>query len=156
MNSLAISNTIKEQLSVFLYICVTGLPLRHVGEHFQRSNDTLSKCEIIYLHNKLSTIDKHIDNLDISKKCCSYSPPHLSTQHMFNSLKQVLQHLQKYTTTQGFILSSKMHLVQLMAVIFLVPALHTSTEFIQTSHMCPIFLIMWLSSKSTNYTSVVV
>ena len=35
--------TLKEQLSIFLYTCVTGLTLRHVGERFQRSNETISK-----------------------------------------------------------------------------------------------------------------
>ena len=127
--------SLNEQLSIFLYICVTGLPLRHVGERFQRSNNTLSKCEIIYLHDKSSAIDKHIDILDISKECCSYSPPHLSTQRTFNSLEKVLQYLEKYATTEGFIPSSKTRLVQSMAVIFLVPALHTSAEFIQTARV---------------------
>jgi hypothetical protein len=34
--------TIEEQLSIFLYKCVTGLSIRHVGKHFQRSNNTIS------------------------------------------------------------------------------------------------------------------
>jgi DNA-binding NarL/FixJ family response regulator len=34
---------IEEQLAIFLYICVTGLTIRHVAERFQRSNDTISK-----------------------------------------------------------------------------------------------------------------
>ena len=34
---------LEEQLSIFLYICVTGLLCSHVGEHFQQSNDTISK-----------------------------------------------------------------------------------------------------------------
>ena len=33
--------TIEEQLSIFLYKCVTRLSIWHVGEHFQRSNDTI-------------------------------------------------------------------------------------------------------------------
>ena len=34
---------LEEQLSIFLYMCVTGLTIWHVGEHFQHSNDTISK-----------------------------------------------------------------------------------------------------------------
>jgi hypothetical protein len=32
----------EEKLSIFLYKCVTGLSVAHVGERFQRSNDTIS------------------------------------------------------------------------------------------------------------------
>jgi hypothetical protein len=32
---------LEEQVAIFLYTCVTGLTTRHVGEHFQRSNDTI-------------------------------------------------------------------------------------------------------------------
>ena len=35
--------SLEEQLAIFLYCCVTGLIIRHVGEHFQRSNDTISQ-----------------------------------------------------------------------------------------------------------------
>lgn len=34
---------LEEQLSIFLYTCVTGLSLRHVCKHFQHSGDTVSK-----------------------------------------------------------------------------------------------------------------
>jgi hypothetical protein len=44
--------SLEEQLSIFLYGCVTGLPVRHVGERFQRSSDTISRYEDkISLHN---------------------------------------------------------------------------------------------------------
>jgi hypothetical protein len=33
----------EEQLTIFLYTSVTGLTVRHVGEHFQCLNDTISK-----------------------------------------------------------------------------------------------------------------
>jgi hypothetical protein len=33
-----------EQLAIFLYTCVTGLTTRHVGERFQRSSSTISRC----------------------------------------------------------------------------------------------------------------
>jgi hypothetical protein len=35
--------TLEEQLAIFLYISVTGLSIRHVGERFQRANGTISK-----------------------------------------------------------------------------------------------------------------
>lgn len=35
--------SIEEQLAIFLYTCVTGLPTRHVGERFQRSPDTITR-----------------------------------------------------------------------------------------------------------------
>jgi hypothetical protein len=36
-----------EQVAIFLYMCVTGLSIRHVGERFQRTNETVSKCVIL-------------------------------------------------------------------------------------------------------------
>jgi hypothetical protein len=35
--------SLEEQLAIFLYMCVTGLTIRHVGERFQRSNGTISR-----------------------------------------------------------------------------------------------------------------
>ena len=34
--------SLEEQLAIFLYMCITGLTIRHVGERFQRSNDSIS------------------------------------------------------------------------------------------------------------------
>jgi hypothetical protein len=34
--------SLEEQLAIFLYSCVTGLAIRHVGERFQRSTDIIS------------------------------------------------------------------------------------------------------------------
>jgi hypothetical protein len=34
---------LEEQLAIFLYTCVTGLSIRHVGERFQRANNTIAK-----------------------------------------------------------------------------------------------------------------
>ena len=39
---------LEEQLAIFLYRCTTGLSIRHVGERFQRSNETISRC-VIYI-----------------------------------------------------------------------------------------------------------
>lgn len=35
--------TLEEQAAIFLYTCVTGMSIRHIGERFQRSNETISK-----------------------------------------------------------------------------------------------------------------
>lgn len=35
--------TVEEQAAIFLYACVTGLSIRHIGERFQQSNETVSK-----------------------------------------------------------------------------------------------------------------
>ena len=44
-----------EQLTIFLYMSVTGLTIQHVGEHFQQSNKTIS-C---YFHHILSIMSSH-------------------------------------------------------------------------------------------------
>jgi hypothetical protein len=36
--------SLEEQLAIFLYMSVTGLTIRHVGEHLQQSNETISRC----------------------------------------------------------------------------------------------------------------
>ena len=38
--------SLEEQLAIFLYMSVTGLTVRHAGERFQRSNDTISKYDL--------------------------------------------------------------------------------------------------------------
>lgn len=35
--------TLEEQVAIFLYMCVTGNTIRHAGERFQRSNETISR-----------------------------------------------------------------------------------------------------------------
>jgi hypothetical protein len=35
--------SLEEQLAIYLYACVTGLTIRHLGERFQRSNETISR-----------------------------------------------------------------------------------------------------------------
>lgn len=34
---------LEEQLAIFLYTCRTSMSVRHVGERFQRSNETIAK-----------------------------------------------------------------------------------------------------------------
>jgi hypothetical protein len=36
--------TLHKQVAIFLYMSVTGLKIRHVGERFQHSNETISQC----------------------------------------------------------------------------------------------------------------
>jgi hypothetical protein len=35
--------SLEEQVAIFLYSCVVGMSIRHIGEQFQRSNETISK-----------------------------------------------------------------------------------------------------------------
>ena len=35
--------SLEEQVAIFLHMCVTGTTVRHAGERFQRSNDTIAK-----------------------------------------------------------------------------------------------------------------
>jgi hypothetical protein len=59
-----------EQVAMFLYMCVTGLSVRHVGERFQRSNETISKSVNT---NGLKSLICLIDNYQIlpsSSVCC--------------------------------------------------------------------------------------
>ena len=41
--------TLREQLAIFLYFAVTGVSVRKLQERFQRSPDTISRCQIISL-----------------------------------------------------------------------------------------------------------
>jgi hypothetical protein len=41
---------LEEQIAIFLYACVTGLSVRHLGERFQRSNETVSKYILMYFY----------------------------------------------------------------------------------------------------------
>jgi hypothetical protein len=41
--------SLEEQLAIFLYSSVTGSTVRHVGERFQRSSDTISKYVVVSL-----------------------------------------------------------------------------------------------------------
>ncbi|KAF8152519.1 hypothetical protein B0H34DRAFT_663958 [Crassisporium funariophilum] len=43
---------LEEQVAIFLYTCVTGLSICHVGEHFQHANSTIS----IYFQHILNTL----------------------------------------------------------------------------------------------------
>ena len=51
--------SLEEQLSIFLYICVTGLLIRHVGECFQRSNDMISRYVAIHFLFRLGLMHRY-------------------------------------------------------------------------------------------------
>ncbi|KXN89051.1 hypothetical protein AN958_06402 [Leucoagaricus sp. SymC.cos] len=53
---------VKEQLAIFLYMCVTGMSVCHVGERFQRSNETISKYFqlILSVFSSLSFYSKYV------------------------------------------------------------------------------------------------
>ncbi|KDR64865.1 hypothetical protein GALMADRAFT_82584 [Galerina marginata CBS 339.88] len=45
--------SLEQHVAIFLYTCVTGLSIRHVGERFQHANATISKyiesfCTVLY------------------------------------------------------------------------------------------------------------
>ena len=42
--------TLEEQLAIFLYCSVTYLTVRHLGEWFQRSNDTITLQALQFLN----------------------------------------------------------------------------------------------------------
>ena len=42
---------VNEQVAIFLYMCVTGLSVRHVGERFQRANETISKYSSFFFYS---------------------------------------------------------------------------------------------------------
>ncbi len=47
---------LEEQAAIFLYACVTGLSVRHIGERFQRSNETISKSKLLFVIKSCSNL----------------------------------------------------------------------------------------------------
>ncbi|KIO00268.1 hypothetical protein M404DRAFT_153038 [Pisolithus tinctorius Marx 270] len=54
--------SLEEQLAIFLYTSITGLSIRHVGEHFQRSNDTISRyfCKFVFIFSSSPFYDAYV------------------------------------------------------------------------------------------------
>jgi hypothetical protein len=44
---------LEEQLAIFLYTCVTGLTICHIGERFQHANGTISQCAFFLIQLNL-------------------------------------------------------------------------------------------------------
>jgi hypothetical protein len=47
---------LEEQVAIFLYMSVTGLSIRHVGERFQRSNETISKYILFFFFFEMNSL----------------------------------------------------------------------------------------------------
>lgn len=50
---------LEDQVAIFLYMSVTGLSIRHVGERFQRSNETISKYILFFIWSYLDEFFVH-------------------------------------------------------------------------------------------------
>ena len=95
---------LKEQLTIFLYTCVTGLSLRHVCECFQCSGETVSKYVPI-IQSHLTLIN--INSPDISSLCLSTFCHHHSIPTTFISrMITILSHL-KFQATRNSSLFSR-------------------------------------------------
>jgi transposase len=66
--------TMEEKAAIFLYMSVTGLRIRHAGERFQRSKDTISK----YFLQVLTTVSS---NPFYSHPSASLTEPGVHRQH---------------------------------------------------------------------------
>jgi len=70
--------TLEEQLAIFLYACVTGLSIRHLGERFQRSNSTISKYAF---HLILCVTDSSLSRY-FKKMLVIFSSPGIYTRYV--------------------------------------------------------------------------
>ncbi|KIK19067.1 hypothetical protein PISMIDRAFT_108444, partial [Pisolithus microcarpus 441] len=54
--------SLEEQLAIFLYTSVTSLTTRHIGEHFQQLNDTISQyfCKLLFIFSSSPFYPAHI------------------------------------------------------------------------------------------------
>lgn len=103
---------LEEQLAIFLYASVTGLSIRHLGERFQRSNETISKyvrCCFQLLPRTYSIYFQGISN-----GFFSHSLPRQYIQHMSGYLMQIALLPQKSFETQSSSHSLRTLLVPLM------------------------------------------
>ena len=96
-----------EQVAIFLYTCVTGLSVRHVGERFQHSNETISKYLILFSVASVLTGFHITDIFDgfCMQSCLLHSITTMSDSHLSETLFHVL-----YKTTPNFFPSLKMQL----------------------------------------------
>jgi len=99
--------SLEEQLAIFLYVSVTGLSVQHLGEHFQRSNGTISRCVVrIYWYIYLL-----MPTQAISDQCSFSSQARRFILDMFTyHLRAIRAHL-KSETIQSFTPTSRMRWV---------------------------------------------
>ena len=120
--------TVEEQLAIFLYTCVTGLSACHVGEQFQRSNDTISK----YVSPLTSPSVTDTSLIGISSKSLSHFHHQKSIKSMFGSPVLVIQPPTQSLKTHVFGRILRMQLVPLMAPIFHAHHLLQSAKQLET------------------------
>jgi hypothetical protein len=95
--------SVEEQAAIFLYACVTGLSVRHLGERFQRSNETISK----YVPSPGLSIVL-IVVVDISARSWMWFRASHSTQHMCSYRLRRHHWPVSSKTTPSFFHSSRM------------------------------------------------
>ena len=105
--------SLEEQLAIFLYICVTGMTIRHTGERFQRSNETISRQVICFI---FSLILFDAQSLAISDICFVYSPHIHFTPDMSFCLLLTIQSRLRSTRIPNFGLTSRTRSVHWTAV----------------------------------------
>ena len=104
---------LEEQLMMFLYTCVTGLPIRHIGEQFQRFNDMISRyvCTLIYSLFNMSML-RYFHKM---VKIFALEPFHSKYISLASSITNIV-------CNYHFSLTLRMPLVPLMAAISLLPS----------------------------------
>ena len=93
--------SIEEQVAIFLYTAVTGLTCAHVGERFQRSSSTITKCV------SLTPILLSLTDLGILNGSCKRFRHPPSTPHACYSPSPIRPLLQRSKSQAGFTLSSR-------------------------------------------------
>ena len=88
--------TLDEQIAIFLYMSVTGLTTRHVGECFQHANSTISWYVPTGFYGRYLSV-----NTDISRKSLIYYQVHCSIPSMCCFQPVNISH-QRSITTQFF------------------------------------------------------
>jgi len=78
--------SLKEQAAIFLYMSVTGLSIQHVGERFQRSNETISK----YFYSYCEMYPNPIDIVGVLHKSLAQFHQGLSMRNMSSSHIQAI------------------------------------------------------------------
>lgn len=78
---------LEDKVAIFLYMSVTGLRIRHVGERFQHANATISKYVVMHLQTFMLTIIY----IGTTVKSSRHSHHFPSTTPMFISLPETHQ-----------------------------------------------------------------
>jgi hypothetical protein len=114
--------SLEEQVAIFLYTSVTGLTIRHVGEWFQWSNETVSR----WVQVPKARINVFIMVIAIFEKFFPFFLWVPSTAHMCACQQQIIPFHLKFATIRSSGLSSRIVSALWMAVISIVHLLHIS------------------------------